>query len=73
MKCRENIMKIAYFLDANSVIGGTGNVLLEQAKIMSTLHDVVVVIPLDRSGIMNSEYMLRCKKEIGRASCRDRV
>ena len=62
MKCRENIMKIAYFLDANSVIGGTGNVLLEQAKIMSTLHDVVVVIPLDRSGIMNSEYMLRCKK-----------
>lgn len=55
-------MKIAYFLDATSVIGGAGNVLLEQAKIMSSLHEIVIVIPLDRWGKMNPEYMHRCKK-----------
>lgn len=57
-------MKIAYFLDIATGLGGAGNVLLEQAKIMSTIHDVVVVIPYTADKIINKEYRNRC--EIGK-------
>lgn len=55
-------MKIAYFVDDAPVIGGSGNVLLEQARIMSNIHEVVVVIPLNEKGEMNPEYPLRCRR-----------
>lgn len=54
-------MKIAYFLDIPKGLGGAGNVLLKQAKIMSSIHDVVVVIPFDEKGKVNPEYSLRCQ------------
>lgn len=54
-------MKIAYFLDTSVGLGGAGNVLLEQARLMSRIHDVVVIIPCDRAGQINPEYMRRCK------------
>ena len=55
-------MRIAFFMDSSMVLGGAGNILLEQAKIMSFLHDVIVVIPCNEKGETNSEYLLRCKK-----------
>ena len=55
-------MKIAYFLDISKGLGGAGNVLLEQAKLISTIHDVIVVIPCNVDGEMNPKYELRCKK-----------
>lgn len=55
-------MKIAYFVDGAPVIGGSGNVLLEQARIMSSVHEVVVVIPLNERGEINSEYPYRCQR-----------
>lgn len=55
-------MKIAYFLDTSSGLGGAGNVLLEQARIMSKIHDVIVVIPCSETNIINSEYKERCQK-----------
>lgn len=55
-------MKIAYFLDIPKGLGGAGNVLLEQAKLISTIHDVIVVIPCDADGEINPKYELRCKK-----------
>lgn len=55
-------MKIAYFLDIPKGLGGAGNVLLEQAKLISTIHDVIVVIPCNVDGEMNPKYELRCKK-----------
>lgn len=55
-------MKIAYFLDIPSGLGGAGNVLLEQAKIMSKIYEVIVVIPCSETGKMNEEYERRCKK-----------
>lgn len=55
-------MKIAYFLDIASGIGGAGNVLLNQAYIMSKFHDVIVVIPCSEKGEINSEYERRCRQ-----------
>lgn len=61
-------MKIAYFLDEYfwdgeaRGIGGAGNVLLEQAKIISRIHEVVVVLPQNERGEINPEYLSRCKK-----------
>jgi glycosyltransferase involved in cell wall biosynthesis len=55
-------MKIAYFLDIPIGLGGAGNVLLEQARIMSKIHDVIVVIPCSKDGEVNREYERRCKK-----------
>ena len=53
--------KIAYFLDIPSGLGGAGNLLIEQARLMSTLYNVLVVIPLDSCGNTNEEYAKRCK------------
>lgn len=55
-------MKIAYFLDIAEGLGGAGNILLEQARIMSELHEVVVVIPCNKNGIINQEYKARCER-----------
>lgn len=55
-------MRIAYFLDSAKNLGGAGNTLLGQAKIMSSIHDVIVVIPRDKNGDTNSEYRSRCKR-----------
>lgn len=55
-------MKIAYFLDSTDVLGGAGNVLLEQAKIMSSLHDVIIIIPYNDKKELNREYLRRCQK-----------
>lgn len=55
-------MKIAYFLDISKGLGGAGNLLLEQARLMADLYKAVVVIPMDADGIMNEEYEKRCKK-----------
>lgn len=55
-------MKIAYFLDVPKGLGGAGNVLLQQAVLMSELHDVIVVIPADVKGNYNYEYARRCEQ-----------
>ena len=55
-------MKIAYFLDIPHGLGGAGNLLLQQAALMSDIHDVLVVIPTDESGIPNAEYASRCER-----------
>ena len=38
-------MKIAFFLDAPRGFGGAASLLLRQAKLMSELYEVIVVIP----------------------------
>lgn len=53
-------MKIAYFLDISSGLGGAGDLLLKQAVLMSQLYEVIVVIPCNEKGIMNEEYAKRC-------------
>lgn len=55
-------MKIAYFLDSTDVLGGAGNVLLEQAKLMNEFHDVMVIIPCNEKKELNQEYLQRCQK-----------
>ena len=55
-------MKIAYFLDIPKGLGGAGNVLLEQAKLMSAVYEVLVIIPCNADGEINPEYERRCKK-----------
>lgn len=55
-------MKIAYFLDIPKGLGGAGNLLLQQAVLMSEIHDVMVVIPSDKEGNYNIEYANRCEK-----------
>lgn len=55
-------MKIAYFLDVPKGFGGAGNLLLQQAILMSTLYSVIVVIPSDSEGNYNDEYAQRCKR-----------
>lgn len=55
-------MKIAYFLDIPVGLGGAGNLLLQRAKLMSELYEIIVVIPCDENKICNLEYALRCKK-----------
>lgn len=55
-------MKIAYFLDIPKGLGGAGNVLLEQAKLMSALYEALVIIPCNADGEINPEYERRCKK-----------
>lgn len=54
-------MKIAYFLDIPKGLGGAGNLLLQQAKNMSAVYDVVVVVPCDEDGVTNEEYIRRCE------------
>ncbi|HCT92617.1 MAG TPA: hypothetical protein DF613_14745 [Lachnospiraceae bacterium] len=55
-------MKIAYFLDIPIGLGGAGNVLLEQAKLINSVHDVLVLIPCNADGVMNPEYRHRCER-----------
>lgn len=55
-------IKIAYFLDIIQGLGGAGNLLLQQAVLMSELYEVLVVIPSDSQGNINQEYANRCKK-----------
>lgn len=55
-------MKIAYFLDSTRGYGGAGNLLIQQAKLMSQIHEVLVVIPCDAHGILNPEYEIRCRQ-----------
>lgn len=54
-------MKIAFFLDMAKELGGAGNLLLQQAVLMSEIHDVIVVIPTDENGVPNQEYAERCR------------
>lgn len=54
-------MKIAYFLDDNKALGGAGNLLLQQAALMSRIHDVIIVISADDNGY-SEEYVQRCKQ-----------
>lgn len=55
-------MKIAYFLDSAQCLGGTGTLMMQRAKLMSELYEVIVVIPCDENKICNPEYMPRCEK-----------
>lgn len=55
-------MKIAYFLDNPVSLGGAGNLLLQQAKLMSEIYEVLVIIPCDVCGAPNSEYEKRCRR-----------
>lgn len=55
-------MKIAFFLDAPRGFGGAASLLLRQAKLMSVLYEVIVVIPCDENGNGNEEGMRRCRK-----------
>lgn len=54
-------MRIAYFLDIANGLGGAGNLLLQQARLMSQIYDVIVVIPCDENGNGNQEYIRRCR------------
>lgn len=60
---RGDIMKIAYFLDIPIGLGGAGNLLIQQAELMARLYEVIVVIPCDKNGIGNQEYISRCGKK----------
>lgn len=55
-------MKIAYFLDIPQGLGGAGNLLLQRAKLMSELYEVLVIIPCDENRVCNPEYAHRCEK-----------
>lgn len=55
-------MKIAYFLDISQGLGGAGNLLLQQARLMSDIHNVIVVIPMNPQGMPNDEYAKRCER-----------
>lgn len=55
-------MKIAYFLDLCQGLGGAGNLLLWYAKVMSDIYEVLVVVPSNKKGIANGEYVRRCKE-----------
>lgn len=55
-------MKIAFFLDVPRGFGGAASLLLRQAKLMSELYEVIVVIPCDENGNGNEEGMRRCRK-----------
>ena len=54
-------MKVAYFLDVPQGLGGAGNLLLQQAILMSEIYDVTVIIPTDDNGVPNEEYASRCE------------
>lgn len=55
-------MKIAFFLDISCGLGGAGNLLLQQAVLMSELHKVIVVIPVNKTGNYSNEYVSRCER-----------
>lgn len=55
-------MKIAYFLDIPHGLGGAGNLLLQQARLMAKIYDVLVIIPRNSAGKANEEYEVRCKR-----------
>lgn len=55
-------MNIAYFLDLPQGLGGAGSLLVQQARIMSKVHNVIVVIPCDDDGVANLEYEARCER-----------
>lgn len=57
-----NKIKIAYFLDIPHGLGGAGNLLLQQAVLMSELYEVLAVIPSDSQGNINEEYANRCEQ-----------
>jgi len=56
-------LNIAYFLSEKVGLGGADNVLVQQAKIMSTVHNVIVVIPKNEVYGTNQELLKRCRKE----------
>lgn len=41
-------------------LGGAGNLLLQQARLMSDIYNVTIVIPMDKNGNFNTEYARRC-------------
>lgn len=53
-------MKIAYFLDLCQGLGGAGNLLLWNAKVMSDIYEVLVIVPSNEKGVANGEYVRRC-------------
>ena len=55
-------MKIAYFLDDTKGLGGAGNLLLQQAVLMSEIHEVVVIVAMDENGGYCTEYVRRCEQ-----------
>ena len=55
-------MKIAFFLDAPRGFGGAASLLLRQAKLMSVLYEVIVIIPCDENGNGNEEGIRRCRQ-----------
>lgn len=61
-------MKIAFFLDIAHGLGGAGNLLLQQARLMADLYEVIVVIPSDSQGKANEEYVRRCE-QYGMSHC----
>lgn len=62
-------MRIAYFLDMQKGLGGAGNLLLQQAYLMSSIYNVLVIIPSDENGSSNEEYTRRCDKYNLRHMC----
>lgn len=61
-KGKKKKVNIAYFLDISRGIGGAGNLLIQQAKLMSAYHKILMVVPCDTDGIPNPEYEKRCRK-----------
>lgn len=55
-------MNVAFFLDIPHGLGGAGNLLLQQAVLMSELYNTIVVVPTDKAGNYNDEYVERCKR-----------
>lgn len=55
-------MNVAFFLDISHGLGGAGNLLIQQAVLMSELYNTIVVIPTDKAGNYSNEYVERCKR-----------
>lgn len=54
-------MKIAYFLDQVEIIGGAGIYLLQQARLVAGLHEVIVVASSISPMYSIEEYRRRCE------------
>lgn len=55
-------LNIAYFLSVKAdYVGGADQTLFMQAVLMNAYHNVIVVLPCDRSGRINSLFQKKCK------------
>ena len=55
-------LKIAYFLSvASGGLGGADHTLFMQAVLMSSQHNVSVILPCDEHGIINKKFQKKCE------------